>query len=120
MAWLSHADQSGLPLPRLDSRGADRARPGAVPRSGPTCRNARHPGVAKFLLQVTHDGTKALSGARPVHPANEAEEYAAVDDGRRSDHAPRPGILRLARILWARWLFPLAGLKINQCGKEKS
>src|SRR5215475_1859077 len=99
MAWLSDADQSGLSLPRLDSSGADRARPGAVPRSGPTCRNAWNPRVAKFLLQVTHDGTEALSGARPVHPVDEAEEYVAVDDGRGSDHAPRAGILRLAWIM---------------------
>ena len=33
MARLSHADQGGLPLPRFDSCGADRARSGAV--SGP-------------------------------------------------------------------------------------
>ena len=39
MARLSHADQSRLPLPRLDPGRADRARPGAVPRSGPARRN---------------------------------------------------------------------------------
>ena len=32
--------------------------------------------------------------ARPVRPADQAEEHAAVDDGRGPDHPPRPRVLR--------------------------
>ena len=32
--------------------------------------------------------------ARPVHPADQAQEHAALDDGRGADHPPRPRVLR--------------------------
>ena len=41
---------------------------------------------------------EALSRARPVHPADEAEEHAALHEGRGADHAPRPRVLRLTRV----------------------
>jgi myo-inositol-1-phosphate synthase len=47
------------------------------------------PGVALVLLQEPDDGGRAAAGARPVHPADEAEEHAPAPDGRGSDHAPR-------------------------------
>ena len=37
----------------------------------------------------------ALPGARPLHPAHEAQEHAAAPEGRRADHPPGAGILRL-------------------------
>ena len=57
-------------------------------------RSRRHPGVAELLLQVTAGRAGPLPRARPVHPADEAEEHAALDDGRGADHAPRDRLLR--------------------------
>ena len=34
-----------------------------------------------------------VSRARPVHPADQAEEHAALDDGRGADHPPRHRVL---------------------------
>src|SRR3989454_9187833 len=48
-----------------------------------------------LLFQVADVRAAALPGARPLHPAHEIEKHAALDDGRRPDHAPGPGILRL-------------------------
>ena len=60
------------------------------------------PGVAVVLLQGADARARPLSGARPVHPADEAEEHAAVAARARSssptsgsstttDGAPRGG-----------------------------
>src|SRR5271165_3312411 len=98
MARLSDADQDRFPVPRFDPGGADRARSGAVPRSGKALlRVARHwhPGVAELLLQIADGGRRALSGARLVYPVDEAEEHASPPHGRRDDHTPRTGVLRL-------------------------
>src|SRR5207247_2299037 len=38
----------------------------------------------------------ALSGARSLHSTDEAEEHAAVPQGRGADHAPGARILRLS------------------------
>src|SRR5205823_9783422 len=54
-----------------------------------------HPRVAALRVQVAHARAGALPGARSVHSVDETEEHVALDDGRRSDHAPRRGILRL-------------------------
>ena len=96
MARLSHADQSRLPVPRLDSGRAPGARPGPVPRPGAAQQaitRVGHPGVVKLLLQVAHERARTLSRARSVHSADEAEEHAAAFEGRRADHAPGTGIL---------------------------
>src|SRR5262249_52181671 len=95
MARLSDADQGRLPVPGFDSGGTDRAGPRALPRPGAAGWLLRHSGVAKLLLQVADDGSEAVPRARPVHSADEAEKYAAVDDGRGLNHTLRPGILRL-------------------------
>src|SRR5690242_12956894 len=95
MAALSDADQGGLPVPRLDSGGADRLRPCDVYGPGATRGVPRDTGMAEFLFQVADDGRGAVSGARPVYSVDEAEKYAAVDDGRGIDYPPRAGILRL-------------------------
>src|SRR5512147_2309074 len=98
MAGLSDADQGGLPAPRLDSGGADRARPGVVHGSGTTQRGVegtRDPGVAELLLQVADDGAGTVSGARFIHSVDETEEHAASLERRRVDHAPWVGVLRL-------------------------
>ncbi len=50
-----------------------------------------------FYFKSPMCAPRTLSRARPFHPADEAEEYAALDDGRRVDHPPRLGILRLRR-----------------------
>src|ERR1700732_1554318 len=98
MARLSDADQGGLPVSRLDSRGADRPRSRAVLGS-----RATHPGVApprdsgmaELLFQVTDDAAGLVSGARSVHPAHQAEEHATVSEGRRADYTFGAGVLRL-------------------------
>ena len=56
--------------------------------------HGRHPGVAELLLQEPADAARPLPRARPVHPAHQAEEHAALDDGRGPDHPPRPRVLR--------------------------
>src|ERR1019366_2994607 len=107
MARVSDADQGGLPVPRLDSCGADRARSGALPRSRAAHAGAAPPGdsgMAELLLQVADDGAGAVSGARSIHPAHEAEKHAAALEGRRVDYASGAGVLRLARV--ARALLP--------------
>src|SRR5438477_8060534 len=98
MARLPDADQGGLPVPRFDFGCAHRARPGALPRPGEAQLGAvrvGHPGVAQLLLQVADDRARTVSGARPVHPTDEAEEHATSPDGRAADYAPRAGVLRL-------------------------
>src|SRR5690606_10215295 len=75
---------------------AARARPRALQRPGRTCRHERHPGVALVLLQEPHDARGPLPGARPVHPAHEAEEHAAAPGGRGSGYAPGAGLLRVS------------------------
>ncbi len=90
LARLSDAAEDQLPLPRQHPGGADRARPGAVHGSGEARRHVGHPGVAVVLLQEPGARAGALSGARSVHPADEAEEHAALSQGRRAHHAPGP------------------------------
>src|SRR5262245_35935618 len=53
--------------------------------------------MAELLFQVAHDRAGLVSRARPVHPVHEAEKHLTLDDGRRPDHPPRPGVLRLGR-----------------------
>ena len=52
-----------------------------------------------FYYKSPQTAAGPLPGARPVHPADEAEEHAALDDGRGADHPLRdrvlPGHLRL-------------------------
>src|SRR5258706_12652276 len=101
MARVPDADQGGLPVPRLDSCGADRARSGAAPRSRAAHARAAPPrasGMVKLLLQVADDTAGLVSRARSLHPAHQAEEHAAVLEGRRVNYASGAGILRLARV----------------------
>ena len=105
LAWLPDAVEGELPVPRLDSGGAHRVGPGAVPRSGEAHAGAeidRDSGVAELLSEVAADGRGALSGARSVHPVDEAEEHAAPHHGRGSDYAPGTGVLRLTAAEGAR------------------
>ena len=46
-----------------------------------------------FKSPMTRAGP--LPRARPLHPAHEAEEHAALDDGRGADHPPRQRVLRM-------------------------
>ena len=48
-----------------------------------------------FYFKSPMHARRRLSGARSVHPVDEAEEHAASSPGRRADHASRPGVLRL-------------------------
>ena len=50
-----------------------------------------------FYFKSPMHAQELYPGARPVHSADEAEEHAAVSEGRRADHAPWPRVLRLAR-----------------------
>ena len=54
-------------------------------------------GVAELLSEVAADGKGALSGARSVHPIDEAEEHAAAHYGRGPDYPPGTGVLRLRK-----------------------
>src|SRR2546422_8139247 len=119
MARLSDADQGRFPVPRLDPRRADRPRPGPVLRPGVAGAALGDPGVAVVLLQEPADGPGAVSGARFVHPAHQAQEHAALVDGRGANHPPRHRVLRegvsvsqyvvpavgLAAIVWVLWYF---------------
>src|ERR1700722_5795480 len=99
MAWLSHADQSRFPVPRLDPRRTHRARSRALPRPRATQFAAPRPGRSggvKLLLQVSDDCARPISGARSVHSVDEVEKYAETLEGRRSNHAPGAGVLRLS------------------------
>src|SRR5205807_2937637 len=98
----SHADQGGFPLPRFNPGGAHRAGSLPVSRSGKAHAVAaqhRDPGVVELLSEIATNGGGALSGARSVHPVNEAEEYPASYHGRGPDHASGAGILRLM-VVW--------------------
>src|SRR6185312_12077381 len=99
MAWLSDADQGQFSLPRLDSGGAARARPRAVHGSCAARGHAWRAGMAVVLLQGTDDRARALSGARHLHSAHEAEEHAALDEGRTAHHSPRSRVLRLSLLI---------------------
>jgi myo-inositol-1-phosphate synthase len=57
-------------------------------------RDGRHPGVAQLLLQGPAGRAGPVSRARPVHPADQAEEHAALDRRRGSDHPSRGRVLR--------------------------
>ena len=56
-------------------------------------RHEGHPGVALVLLQEPPARRHGLPRARPLHPADEAQEHPPLADGRGADHAPRPGVL---------------------------
>src|SRR5262249_48054548 len=71
--------------------------PGAAHGPGPAHLDARHPGVALLLLQEPDDPPGPVSRARPVHPAHEAEEHAALPARRGPDHPPGRRVLRLMR-----------------------
>ena len=95
--WLGYPMQIKVDflVPRFDSGRSHRSGFGIVSGLGAALRDARNSGVAELLLQVAHDRAGPLSGARSVHSVDETEEYAALDDGRRFDHALGTGVLRL-------------------------
>src|SRR5579863_3016385 len=51
--------------------------------------------MAQLLFQVADDQPESLSRARSFYSIDEAQEHLALDDGRRPDHPPWAGILRL-------------------------
>src|SRR2546427_3398269 len=122
MAGLSDADQGRLPVPRFHPRRADRTRSGPVLRPGAAGTPVGDPGVAVVLLQEPPDGPGTVPRARSVHPADQAQEHAALVDGRRTNHPPRYRVLRegvsvsqyvvtavgLAAIVWVLWYFLLS------------
>src|SRR5260370_21509841 len=95
MPGLSEADQDRFSLRRFDPGGAAGARAGAVHGPGAAVRDAGRAGVAVVLLQGTDERARSVSRARHLHPADEAEEHAALDARRGSDHTSGPGVLRL-------------------------
>ena len=46
-----------------------------------------------FYFKSPQHAPDRLSRARPLHPADQAEEHAALADGRGADHAPGHGVL---------------------------
>src|SRR5215467_2789843 len=93
MAWLPDADQSGFLVPRFHSGSADCPRFSVVHGSGATQRRAwraGNSGVAELLFQVTYERPRPLSGTRPFHSIDEAEEHTPSSTRRRvSGCAPR-------------------------------
>src|SRR2546430_3458221 len=59
--------RSRLPVPRFDPRGPDRARPGAVLRSGAACRALRRAGMALVLLQEPADRDRKSTRLNSSH-----------------------------------------------------
>ena len=59
------------------------------------CIRDRDSGVAELLSEVAANRRGTLSGARSVHPVDEAEEHASSHHGAGADYAPGAGILRL-------------------------
>ena len=81
LARLRDAAEDQFPVPRQHPGGAARPRPRAVPRPGAPRRPERHPGMAVVLLEEPAARARRLSGARPLHPVDEAEEHAALPQG---------------------------------------
>src|SRR5262249_44872946 len=99
LARLSDADQSRFSLPRFDSGGTNRAGPGDLLGFGTARRIPWNSGMAELLFQIADDGCGIVSRARSLHSIHEAEKHFALDDGRRTDHPPWAGILRLSGLL---------------------
>src|SRR5580693_2263345 len=95
MAWLSHADQNQLPMPRFHPGRSSGAGSGSLFGPGAAGGHERHPRVAVLLLQSSHDGSRIVSRARHFHPVNEVEEHAALDARRGPDYTPWARVLRL-------------------------
>ena len=92
----AHADQGRFPLPRFNSRRAAGLGLGAVCRLGAAGGDGGDPRVAVVLLQKPDDRARSLPRTRPLHPANEAQEHAALLAGRGSDYPLGARVLRLA------------------------
>ena len=74
-------------------RSFSTSRCSSIWRSAPGMRGIQE--WLSFYFKSPMCAPGALPRARPLHPADEAEEHAALDDGRRSHHPPRRRILRL-------------------------
>ena len=99
--WLGYPMQIKVNFLCRDSilAAPDRAGSGALSGPGqahPVAAFHRHSGVAQLLSEVAPVRPRPLSGARSLHPVDEAEKHPAPHHGRRPDHPPRPGILRLS------------------------
>jgi myo-inositol-1-phosphate synthase len=77
LARLPDADQGRLPVPRLDPRRADRARPGDLHGPRDARWRERRAGMVELLPQGAAGCRREPGGERPVHPADEAEEHPA-------------------------------------------
>jgi len=98
LAGLSDADQGELPLPRFDS-GRAHALIWALSRYGQAYAFGCAPSAIQewlsFYLKSPQSAPGTLSGARFVHPVDEAVEHAAPHHGVGPDHPPRLWNLRL-------------------------
>jgi Myo-inositol-1-phosphate synthase len=82
VGWMNYPMQIKiLPLPRLDSRRADRSRSRAVLRLRAPRRHEGNPGMAVVLLQEPDGRGRPGARARSLHPADEAEEHAQASHG---------------------------------------
>ena len=96
--WLGYPMQIKVDFLCRDSilAAPARARPRAFHGPGEALDCAaghRHSGVAELLFQVADDGAGTVSRARPVHPVDEAEEYAAPPDGQGDNYPLGIGLL---------------------------
>ena len=75
VGWLGYPMQLKINFlwPGQHPGGTDRARSGALSRPGSTGRDERRARMAIFLFQEPHPRARAVPGARPVHPADEAQ-----------------------------------------------
>ena len=97
VGWLGYKMQLKINFLCRDSilAAPDCARPGAVSRPREARGHVGHPGMALVLLQEPDARPRSLPRARSVHSVDEAEEHAALHDGRGADHAPGVGVRRL-------------------------
>src|SRR5438045_9440684 len=72
--------------------------------------------MAVLLLQESDGGARTATGARSLHSADEAQEHAPPSHGRRSNHAPRIGVLRLTMRGIAG--IPLVAVALLGCGSN--
>src|SRR5437773_4312280 len=71
--------------------------------------------MAVLLLQESDGRAGTAARARPFHSADEAQEHASTSDGRRPDHAPGAGVLRVIRRLA---LLPLLVAVLASCSRN--
>ena len=94
VARLSHANQSGLFVPRQHFGRTLGLGSRALHGLCSTRRVFGHSRVAEFLLQEPAVRERTVRRARPIHSVDEAQEHVARMDGRTRRHPLRGGLNR--------------------------